>query len=155
MDEKVIFAFFRRLEPQLLSPYQLDDKTYVECHASPEAKVTLVYALDTGLGISREYKTEPMREEYEGIFVKTFTLFYGETLRYYFRIEEKGETKTTGERVLTMDKVEGNPVSKYQMINRILSARRLGKEQEVRSGMKQYLRQEQYVKEMFNINKEA
>ena len=54
-----------------------------------------------------------------------------------------------------MDKVEGNPVSKYQMINRILSARRLGKEQEVRSGMKQYLRQEQYVKEMFNINKEA
>ena len=96
-----------------------------------------------------------MREEYEGIFVKTFTLFYGETLRYYFRIEEKGEAKTTGERVLTMDKVEGNPVSKYQMINRVLSARRLGKEQEVRSGIKQYLRQEQYVKEMFNIIKEA
>ena len=155
MDAHIVLAFFRRLEPQLLSPYQLDDKTYVECHASPEAKVTLAYALDTGLGMSPEYKTEPLREEYEGIFVKTFTLFYGETLRYYFLIEEKGETRKTGERVLTMDKVEGNPVSKYQMLNRILSARRLDKEAEVLEGMKQYLRQEQYVKAMFNINKEA
>lgn len=148
------FSFFRKLSPQLLSPYQLDDKTCVEYHAGPKAKVTIVYALDTGLGMELEYKSEPLRNVYEGIFTKTFTLFYGETLHYYFRVEQDGKAKNTSERVLTMNKVEGTPFSKYQLLNQILSARRLDKEGEVLTKMKQYLRQEQYVKDMFAIEKE-
>ena len=152
--EHMVFAFFRKLSPQLLSPYQLDDKTYVECHAHPDAKVILFYALDTGLGLEPEYRSEPLRNMYEGIFTKTFTLFYGETLRFYFRIEKDGKSKKTTERVITMNRIEGTPVSKYQFLNQILSARRLDKEKEVVSGLKKYLRQEQYVKEMFTIEKE-
>lgn len=148
------FSFFRKLSPQLLSPYQLDDKTCVEYHAGPKAKVTIVYALDTGLGMDLEYKSEPLRNVYEGIFTKTFTLFYGETLHYYFRVEQGGKVKNTSERVMTMNKIEGTPFSKYQLINQILSARRLDKEGEVITKMKQYLRQEQYVKDMFAIEKE-
>ncbi len=45
-----------------------------------------------------------------------------------------------------MSKVEGTPFSKYQMINQILSARKLDKHHEVKQGLKQYFRQEQYVK---------
>lgn len=152
--DHLVFAFYRKLSPQLLSPYQLDDKTYVECHAHPDAKVTLFYTLDTGLGLEPEYKSEPLRNMYEGIFTKTFTLFYGETLRYYFRIEKDGKSKKTTERVITMNRIEGTPTSKYQFLNQILSARRLDKEKEVMSGLKKYLRQEQYVKEMFTIEKE-
>lgn len=44
----LVFGFFRRLSPELLSPYQLDDKTFVECHAHPGARVTLFYALGYG-----------------------------------------------------------------------------------------------------------
>ncbi|MDO5135341.1 MAG: DUF5717 family protein [Eubacteriales bacterium] len=154
VERNMVFAFFRRLSPRLLGSYQLDDKICVEHHASPDARVTLFYALDTGLGMEAEYKSEPLRDVYEGIFTKTFTLFYGETLRYYFQTELDGKIKKTAERVLTMTKVEGTPVSKYQMLNQILSARRLGKEKEVMSGMRKYLRQEQYVKEMFVIRKE-
>ena len=40
------------------------------------------------------------------------------------------------------------------MINQILSARKLDKSEEVKKGLKKYLRQEQYVKEMFVITKE-
>ncbi|MDC7286708.1 DUF5717 family protein [Blautia schinkii] len=149
------FAFFRKLPPELLSPYQLDDKTYVEFHASPKARVTLYYSLDTGLGLEAEYKSEPLRNIYEGIFTKTFTLFYGETLHYYFQVDENGKSRKIAERVITMNKVEGAPVSKYQLINQILSARRLEKDQEVIAKMKQYLRQEQYVKEMFVIEREV
>ena len=148
------FGFFRRLPPEILSPWQLDDKTFVECHGHPDAKVTLYYALDAGLGKVREYKSEPVRNIYQGIFVKTFTLFYGETLHYYFRIERNGEVKETAEHTVTMKKVEGTPGSKYQLLNRILSARRLDKTKEVNDGVKQYLCQEQYVKEMFTIEKE-
>ena len=122
--ENLKFAFFRKLSPELLSPYQLDDKTFVECRAVPGAKVTL---------------------------------FYGETLQYYFQIDEgdKDNTKKTSERSVSMKKVEGASGSKYQMLNQMLSARRLDKTQEVTDSLKDYLRQEQYVKNMFSIEKES
>ena len=152
--DHLVFGFFRKLPAELLNPYQLDDKTFVECHAHPEARVTLFYALDAGLGTDREYKSEPLKEMYQGIFTKMFTMFYGETLHYYFRIEYKGSSRRTAERTFTMKKVEGTPGSKYQLLNYMLSARRLDKVQEVTERLKQYLRQEQYVKEMFTIEKE-
>ena len=99
-------------------------------------------------------QSEPLKEMYEGIFTKTFTLFYGETLHYYFHIERNGEVRETVERTVTMKKIEGIPGSKYQLLNQLLSARRLGKKHEVEKGLKRYLRQEQYVKEMFAIEKE-
>ena len=155
--ENLKFAFFRKLSPELLSPYQLDDKTFVECRAVPGAKVTLFYRLDTGLGAETAYKCEPLKEMYQGIFVRTFTLFYGETLQYYFQIDEgdKDNTRKTSERSVSMKKVEGASGSKYQMLNQMLSARRLDKMQEVTDSLKDYLRQEQYVKNMFSIEKES
>ena len=152
--ENMAFGFFRRLDPKILSPWQMDDKTFVECHAHPDARVTLYYALDAGLGGVREYKSEPLREVYQGIFTKTFTLFYGETLHYYFRIDRNGQSKESAERTVTMKKVEGAPGSKYQLLNQILSARRLEKSSEVTEGLIRYLGQEQYVKEMFTIEEE-
>lgn len=152
--DNMVFGFFRRIPPELLSPYQLDDKTFVECHAHPEARVTLFYATDTGLGSKKEYKSTPVKEVYQGIYTKTFTLFYGESLYYYFQIDRNGTSRKTAERVITMKKIEGIPGSKYQLLNQLISARRLDKRQEVSEGLKNYLRQEQYVKEMFIIEKE-
>ena len=149
------FSFMTDLEGVLLSPYQLDDKTLVEYHSAPDENVTLYYALDTGLGTAPEYKSEPLHSQYEGICTKAFTLFYGETLRYYFQVESGDQVTKTEEKVLTMSHVEGNPSSKYQLLNQILSARRLEKNEEVNKRLRQYLRQEQYVKDMFVIEKES
>lgn len=107
------------------------------------------------MGIASGYKSEPLKNMYEGIFTKTFTLFYGETLHYYFKVEHGGRTQKTSERVITMNHVDGTSVSKYQLLNQMLSARHLDKEKEVTARMKQYLRQEQYAKEMFIIEKET
>ena len=155
MKKNLKFAFFKRLPASMLSPYQLDDKTFVEYHTDPVGMVTLYYALDAGLGGELKYQMEPLRNLYEGIFTKTFTLFYGETLHYYFKAELGEKTWQTQERVITMDKVESIPVSKYQLINQMLSARRLDNSQEVMTQLKKYLRQEQYVKSMFSIEKES
>ena len=54
-----------------------------------------------------------------------------------------------------MKKIEGTSGSKYQMLNQILSARRLDKVKEVTDSLRDYLRQEQYVKTMFTIDKES
>lgn len=148
------FAFFHKLSPELLSPYQLDDKVFVEYHGRPGARVTLFYRLDTGLGTETEYKCEPLKEMYEGIFVRAFTLFYGESLQYYFQITVGDKTEKTQERVLTMKKIEGTSGSKYQMLNKMLSDRRQGNGEEAVKGLKDYLRQDQCVKNMFKIEKE-
>ena len=148
------FAFFKKLPVSLLSPYQLDDKTIVEYHTDPKAKVTLYYALDAGLGKEARYQTEPLRNLYEGIFAKTFTLFYGETLHYYFQTEDENGVHRTEEKMLTMNLTDDRASSKYQLINQILCARKLEKDPEVKEKLSQYLRQEQYVNEMFVIEKE-
>ena len=41
VKEGMVFEFFHNLDQRILRPYQLDDKTFVEFHASPEASVTL------------------------------------------------------------------------------------------------------------------
>ena len=58
------------------------------------------------------------------------------------------------ERVLTMKKIEGTPGSRYQILNQILSARKLGKKNEAEKELKRFMRQEQYVQNMFTIKKE-
>jgi hypothetical protein len=155
MKDRLYFDFYRKLPAELLSPYQLDDKVFVECHAHPDARVTLYYALDTGLGNETEYRMEPLKNRYEGIFVKTFTLFYGESLHYYFTVEKDEKSKKTAERVINFHKVEETPRSKYQLLNHIMADRHLGREKEALQRMQQYLRQEQYMKAMFTIEKES
>lgn len=154
VKDGLVFSFYRKLPAAMLSPYQLDDKIFVECHADPDARVMLYYSLDAGIGGEEGYRTKPLTTSYEGIFTRTFTLFYGETLRYFFEIEQNGNTRRTAERVVTMNRLEGRPVSKYQQINQILSARRLGKGSDVTGKLRKFLRQEQYVNEMFPIDKE-
>ena len=104
---------FSKISPSLLGPYQLDDKTFVEYHAAPEDEVTLFMPLTRGFS-RRLIQKRAARNAYEGICTKTFTLFYGEMLHYYFQVGANGETRKTQERVLNMNGTEGIPVSKYR-----------------------------------------
>ena len=54
-----------------------------------------------------------------------------------------------------MNRVDMENDSKYQLLNQMLAACHLEKEEEVKKKMEQYLRQERYVKTMFTIEKEA
>ena len=86
IKKDMCFAFFKKLPVSILSPYQLDDKTFVEYHANPSAKVTLYYALDAGLGNQVKYQTEPLRNLYEGIFAKAFTFVLWRNSEILFQI---------------------------------------------------------------------
>lgn len=151
MADEMSFGFFRRLNTRQLAPYQLDDKVFIEIHEDPKAKVTLFYRMDTGLGSQTHYRSEVLRNVYEGIFNRCFALFYGESIRYYFQVEKNGRTVKTSERVLSISRVENASVSKYQRINQMLSSRLLHGGKGLKKMITDYLRQEQYVKEMFHI----
>ena len=55
---------------------------------------------------------------------------------------------------MTMSRVEGAPGSKYQMINQILAARKLGRKTEAADALKKYLRREQFVEDVFVLDRE-
>ncbi len=151
------FSFFRRLPGELLTPYQLDDKVFAEFCGNPKAKVMIYYGLDSGLGKEgeqAEYQCEPLYNMYQGYFNKTFTLFYGETLHYYFQVEENGRTYRTPEKVLTARAADGEVRTRYQMINQILTARKTGKSEIAREKMRQYLQQERLMEHLFTIEKD-
>lgn len=150
---RLYFAFFQRLPRELLAPYQLDDKVFVEYQGAPGRKVVLHYALDTGLGNEMEYKSEPLKNIYQGYHVKTFTLFYGESLHYYFTVGD-GDSDKTPEKIITAAGLEKDPRTRYQMINQMLSARKLGKIEAVKEKITEYQQQERYVEQLFSIEKE-
>lgn len=149
-----MFQFFEQLPEAMRSPYQLDDKAFAECRTDKSAKVTLYYMLDHGLGGTPKYKSEPLRDNYEGVFVKTFTLFYGEVLHYYFVITRGEVQERTQEKTLTVRQLETARQSRYQMLNHMLAARRQGRSQEVLEEMESYLGLEHFVKTVYQIEKE-
>ena len=151
VKEGLLFSFFRRLTSAQLSPWQLDDKLFVEIHEDPKAKVTLCYRMDTGLGELTSYRSEPLSNLYQGIFNRCFTLFYGESIHYYFQVEKNGKTNRTSERTFYMSRVETSSHSRYQRINQMLSLRRQGRREELAGKIREYQLEEQYVKEVFKI----
>ena len=76
-------------------------------------------------------------------------------MRYYFVIEKDKEKMKLPEQRIAMNRVDMENDSKYQLLNQMLAACHLEKEEEVKKKMEQYLRQERYVKTMFTIEKEA
>lgn len=144
------FAFMKQLPEESQRICQLEDKVFVEYKGKPDAKVVLHYTMGNQDEESG-WKREPLKNCYQGIFNKEFILFYGEVLTYYFEIEYRGETSNTELAQLLMEEVPLEGSSKYQMLNRMLAAWRLGNEKELEDAVKEYQRQEQIISQVFQI----
>lgn len=144
------FAFFRKLSSCYTKPYQLDDKQFVEEHFPANARVMIHYCMRKDQE-EAVYKSEPVKNMYQGIFVKEFLLFYGETLSYYLTVDDGKESWQTEEKTLKMEDCfqEGN--SKYQLLNQMLAGRILGQELPLEKAMEQYLYRECLAEKMFPL----
>lgn len=80
------FAFFDKLPAKVKSKYPRMGKRVVEFCTNPKNTVYIHYLhtnYSTDLHGKEEYITEQMEPMLEGIFVKEFTLFYGDEVMYY------------------------------------------------------------------------
>lgn len=153
-DKRLYFSFFARLPLEMLSMCRLEDKQCAEYQGNPRSRVMLHYALDSGFGTELEWKSEPVKNMYEGFFVRTFTLFYGESLRYYFTVEDRENKQKTPEAVIIMDKVQEENQSRFQLLNKILYNWRNAQIQQAKSLLTDYLDRERCVKHVYTIEKE-
>lgn len=96
----------------------LEDRTIVEYHADAQVQPVIYYLITREDSEVGDYVMEPMNQVMDGIFVKEFILFFGESVQYY--IVEKGEAEDKLTQSGTIQRVEmlGEELSgRYGMIN--------------------------------------
>lgn len=152
-QEGLRFAFYQKLPKVFLQQYQLEDRIFVEQKASPEDKVTLHYRITTENSKNEPFKSEPMKMMYHGIFSKEFVLFYGETLTYYIVIERNGSWHETCRRTVTMPNVDMYGRSKYQLINQMLAAQKVGNQKKLSETALKYCQAQRIAEELFPLVK--
>ncbi len=145
------FSFYQELPPELIQAYQLEDRLFIEEKASPGDKITIYYRLVRRGAGNEEFRCEPMKDMFQGIFVKEFLLFYGETVEYYL-VKEHGKERSRSEmRQAVREQAEVNGRTKYQMLNRILASRQLKRQAETDKLMLDYLKQDTLSEQIFTI----
>ena len=84
----IYFSFYRRFPPKLIQKYQLYDKFFLEYHTMPHRRVAVHYCMG-----EEDYRSEDLMEMYDGIYVRGFVLFFGETVQYYITEEIDSDSK--------------------------------------------------------------
>ena len=101
---------------------EISGYTMLEYTADEGAKVTINYMMSED-GDGRGYTREEMVPVYGGVYVKSFLLFFGETLQYYIVENKDGEESLTESGTLSRNDVDNEEnVDKYSMINDIAIA---------------------------------
>ncbi len=149
IDKRRIFAFFKKLGKTIMVPHTVMDKTIVEYRTNPEHKVLIHYVMEGEDG-RNEYMVENMENAFEGIFVKNFVLFYGDTMQYYItehkdNQEELTESGSVSNQTIQADVAQG----RYDMINDMLACIELQDVQTLKRMMSSYVMSELMAEEIF------
>lgn len=137
--KNIIFDFYRSYSKWFNLAGNILDKTTIVYRTVPQDKVMISYYLETGNLKEKEYTTEEMKCVFKGMYIKSFTLFYGERLKYYISEVSGKDVKVTESNDYQLDDrgIETNSY-RYGMLNDILVCRELKEEDVVNKLAKKY-----------------
>lgn len=143
------FAFYRQFPEEVRYQFHFYDKVFLEYRTNPSKRVILHYRMEeTG----EAFAVEEMNEVFEGIFVKTFTLFFGENVEYYITEEDgRGVKATESNRIGNRDVCERKSQSRYDMMSEMLFAQMMGDEKELQQLIWHYDRHEKMNEKLFQM----
>lgn len=143
------FDFFARLDYRLLEKYFLYDKAFLQYESTPGTHVVLHYSRDED---GEEFNSEDMVEIYDGIYVKTFVIFFGELIRYYITEEHDNSIEVKESNRLTCNNIPGdNDHSRYNLINEMIISDTLSDETTLKSNIDEYKRLDAATKQLFKL----
>lgn len=143
------FDFFARLDYRLLEKYFLYDKAFLQYESTPGSHVVLHYSRDED---GEEFNSEDMVEMYDGIYVKTFVIFFGELIRYYITEEHDNSIEVKESNRLTCNNIPGdNDHSRYNLINEMIISDTLSDETTLKSNIDEYKRLDAATKQLFKL----
>lgn len=143
------FDFFARLDYRLLEKYFLYDKAFLQYESTPGTHVVLHYSRDED---GEEFNSEDMVEMYDGIYVKTFVIFFGELIRYYITEEHDNSIEVKESNRLTCNNIPGdNDHSRYNLINEMIISDTLSDETTLKSNIDEYKRLDAATRQLFKL----
>ncbi len=143
------FDFFARLDYRLLEKYFIYDKAFLQYESTPGTHVVLHYSRDED---GEEFNSEDMVEMYDGIYVKTFVIFFGELIRYYITEEHDNSIEVKESNRLTCSNIPGdNDHSRYNLINEMIISDTLSDETTLKSNIDEYKRVDAATKQLFKL----
>lgn len=139
------FEFYKKYGGVISLPYNITDRTFVSYIGNPDAKVEIHYRVN---GDENEY-TEVVAN-CGGIFVKSFTLFYSDSIKYYFTEEAGGSVKRSEEFNLQKNNInEDGTEGRFDYINDMLASRELHDIVTMKKLMHGYCVQDYVSKQLF------
>lgn len=143
------FAFFKQLNQDLVLKYHLYDKVFLEYRTGPHSHVVLNYSRDED---GENFIKEDMPDVYDGIFVKAFVMFFGETIQYYISEEYSGQVQVTeSNRIVNNDVYNKDDESRYNLLNQMLISNTLMDEGNLYRAMKQYAGYNEVTQRVFKL----
>lgn len=148
-DKKLVFGFYKKLAVCIDVPHSIMDKTILEYRTNPEKRVLVHYVIEGGDGMN-EYMVDNMDNTFEGIFTKSFVLFYGDSMQYYITEHEDGTEELTESGNITNQTIkEEMSQGRYDLLNDMLACIELQDAQTLKKMMNGYVMSEQLSKELF------
>lgn len=152
MEKGMILPFFKDFRGIADLPEELLNKIYVQHCANPKHNVTICYECHEAGDRPSEYKIEDMDHVFGGIFVKAFTLFENEELRYNITERYGSMESITDGQTLTGAKTESSKRENgMQWINEMIRLKDVDEDLELAECMEEYEAKRYMSKKLFKL----
>lgn len=119
----VMFPFFKKFRDISPSAARLNNYSLVEYRGIPDTKTVINYVISRDGEEAGGYSREDMTEMYGGVYVKSFLLFFGETLQYYITEEIDGVPQFTESKTVSVNETLGDAnADRYTFVNDVAVA---------------------------------
>ena len=152
IERGIVLPFFRKFAVLDSLPAEILDKTYVAYYANPNHTVVIYYIVEDEGEHKAVYTEEEMKNVFGGIFVKEFTLFDDERLKYYIK-----ETSEYSHHVSDGVIVDGAMSERIEqgsgkdMINRMIHGVAEGNMELVKDELESYEKKRYLAKKLFSL----
>lgn len=146
------FAFMQKLRPYMEENGRPDDQVVVEYRCNPDHKVVLHYVLEYHGKKTFDYVTEQLFPVCGGVFTRSFILFYGERLTWFFtEVKKDGTSVSTSCSSLENREEHAKGSSRYQRLCRMQRALDFKQERNLKRMMTEYEELTETVEEAFRV----
>ena len=158
VEDGIILPFYKEFKNKCRLPAEIENLHFIVCYADNDDEVAINYRIFSSTDIGGgAYKTEWMRNVYQGIFVKEFLVFADETVQYYISLKEKGDDEpeiiSSDELIIKQDVLfeEELGLSLFSQINMMYVCKDLSDEKTLKEYMKNYVVQKEIIEDIFSL----
>jgi hypothetical protein len=145
INRGILMPFFRKFSGTAQVPRALTDFTYLVYVTDPACNVIIRYVKNDADW--NEAVEEPMQRAVGGIFVSSFRLFAGESIRYELTEKGDGVLHSADSGLLKADETAGNA----DWVSRMIESERLGDRETLLETIREYDRFDGAVAKLFSL----